>query len=261
MELLERERCLADLTAWFGAATQREGCIALVRGEAGIGKTSLLQEFSRRQREARVLWGACDALFTPRPLAPLHDIARQTQGELLAALNSGANREEIFTGALDELESVPALVVFEDMHWADEATLDLLKYLGRRIHRTHAMLVVTYREDEVGSRHPLRFVIGDLPRATTHRMSLLPLSETAVAQLAQQAGQPSTGLHRITAGNPFFVTEALAAVADSVPASVRDAVLARAHETDPGRAQNRGTCVCCPRQDGVLVAGAGRSSR
>src|SRR5271168_3638947 len=205
MDLLERERCLAELAEWFNAAAAGGGCIALLGGEAGIGKTSLLQEFSKRQREARVLWGACDALFTPRPLAPLHDIARQTQGALLAVLNSGANREEIFTRALDELESVPALVVFEDMHWADEATLDLLKYLGRRIHRTPAMLVVTYRDDEVGSRHPLRFVIGDLPRATTHRMLRLPLSETAVAQLAQQAGQPSTGLHRITGGNPFFV--------------------------------------------------------
>jgi DNA-binding CsgD family transcriptional regulator len=233
MELLERERYLADLTEWIGSATEREGCIALVRGEAGIGKTVLLQEFSKRQREIRVLWGACDSLFTPRPLAPLHDIARQTQAALLAAVNSGANRDEIFTAALDELERGKSLVVFEDMHWADEATLDLLKYLGRRIQRTQAMIVVTYRDDEVGPRHPLRFVIGDLPRATTHRMSLLPLSETAVAQLAQQAGQPSTGLHRITGGNPFFVTEALAAVADAVPASVRDAVLARALRLTP----------------------------
>src|SRR5437016_12663935 len=141
MQLLERERCLADLSEWLGAAAQHGGCIALVGGEAGIGKTTLLQEFSKQQRAAAVLWGACDALFTPRPLAPLHDIARQTQGALLAAVNSGANRDEIFTAALDELErGAQALVVFEDMHWADEATLDLLKYLGRRIHRTRIML-------------------------------------------------------------------------------------------------------------------------
>src|SRR5580658_121062 len=204
MELVEREQCLAELAKWLAAAVRDGGCVAFLEGEAGLGKTALLQEFCRRQHEVPVLWGACDALFTPRPLAPLHDIARQTQGALLAVLNSGANREEIFTRALDELESVPALVVFEDMHWADEATLDLLKYLGRRIHRTHAMLVVTYRDDEVGSRHPLRFVIGDLPRANTHRMALLPLSEFAVAQLATRAGRPSKGLHKITSGNPFF---------------------------------------------------------
>ena len=233
MELLERERCLADLTAWLGAATDREGCIALVRGEAGVGKTVLLQEFARRQRETRVLWGACDALFTPRPLAPLYDIARQIKGALLTAVISGANRDEIFTAALDELERGKALVVIEDMHWADEATLDLLKYLGRRIHRTRAMLVATYRDDEVGSRHPLRFVIGDLPRANTVRMSLSPLSEPAVVQLAMRAGRPSKDLYRVTGGNPLFVTEVLATVGGAVPVNVHDAVLARAARLSP----------------------------
>src|ERR1700720_1252995 len=130
MELLERERGFAELTQWLHGAAGQGGCIALVCGEAGIGKTSLLQEFARQQRGVRVLWGACDALFTPRPLAPLHDIARQTQGALLEAVNSAANRDVVFAAALDELERANALVVFEDMHWADEATLDLLKYLG-----------------------------------------------------------------------------------------------------------------------------------
>src|SRR3979490_1221405 len=171
MVLLERERCLLDLAEWLDAAVEHGGLVALVEGEAGVGKTTLLQEFSAQQRRVgRVLWGACDALFTPRPLAPLHDIARQTQGALLAAVNSGTNRDVIFSAALDELErGAEALVVFEDMHWADEATLDLLTFLGRRVHRTHAMLAVTYRDDEIGPRHPLRFVIGDLPRANTCR--------------------------------------------------------------------------------------------
>jgi DNA-binding CsgD family transcriptional regulator/tetratricopeptide (TPR) repeat protein len=233
MELLERERCLADLAEWLHAAAERGGCIALVAGEAGIGKTTLVREFSKQQSETRVLWGACDALFTPRPLAPLHDIARQTKGALLTAVSSGANRDEIFTAALDELEREKALVVFEDMHWADEATLDLVKYLGRRIHDTHAMLAVTYRDDEVGPRHPLKYVIGDLPRASVHRMSLPPLSESAVAQLACRAKRASKGLHSLTGGNPLFVTEVLAAAADTVPHTVRDAVLARAARLSP----------------------------
>src|SRR6202044_3894928 len=160
-------------------------------------------------------------------------IARQTKGALLAAVNSGANRDDIFTAALDELEREKTLVIFEDMHWADEATLDLLKYLGRRVHRTHAMLAVTYRDDEVGQRHPLRYVIGDLPRASVHRMPLSPLSESAVAQLASRAERPSKGLHSLTGGNPLFVTEVLAAGADTVPATVRDAVLARAVRLSP----------------------------
>jgi tetratricopeptide (TPR) repeat protein len=243
MELLERERCFADLAEWFHGSAERGGCVALVAGEAGIGKTVLLQEFSRLQRGARVLWGACDALFTPRPLAPLHDIARQTQGALLAAMNSGAARDAIFSAALDELEREKALVVFEDMHWADEATLDLLKYLGRRIHRTHAMLAVTYRDDEVGPRHPLRYVIGDLPRASMRRMVLAPLSESAVAELAARAERPSKGLFGITGGNPLFVTEVLAAVVDAVPATVRDAALARAARLSP-EARDIAELVC-----------------
>jgi DNA-binding CsgD family transcriptional regulator/tetratricopeptide (TPR) repeat protein len=259
MELVEREQWLADLTQWLGAVADQGGCVALVGGEAGIGKTALLQEFSRRQDASRLLWGACDALFTPRPFAPLHDIARQTQGALLAAVSSGTNREDIFTAALDELERSEALVVFEDMHWADEATLDLLKYLGRRINRTRAMLVVTYRDDEVGARHPLRSVIGDLPRATTHRMTLSPLTEPAVAQLARRAGRPARGLHAITGGNPFFVTEALAAAVGTVPASVRDAVLSRTSQLSPAsREIAELVCVVPGRTEGWLLAQAGR---
>ena len=233
MELLERKKCVAELTDWLRRAIEGAGCIALLGAEAGMGKTALLQEFAKAPLGARVLWGGCDALFAPRPLGPLYDVARQTKGELLAAINSDASREVIFAAALNELERIHTLIVFEDMHWADEATLDLVKYLGRRIQRTRAMLAVSYRDDEIGPRHPLRLVIGDLPRAATHRMSLFPLSEAAVAQLARQAGQPSADLYRITGGNPFFVTEALAAVADKVPISVRDAVLARALRLTP----------------------------
>jgi len=185
MELLERRLYVAELGEWLAAASERGGCIALVGGEAGIGKTALLQEFSKQQRKTRVLWGACDSLFTPRPLAPVHAIARQTQGALLAAVDSGASRDVIFTAVLDEMEKSPSLIVFEDMHWADEATLDLVKFLGRRIHRTRAMLAATYRDDEVGPRHPLRLVIGDLPRASTRRMLLSPLTESAVEHLAR----------------------------------------------------------------------------
>jgi predicted ATPase len=195
MELLERKLYVAELGAWLAAASERGGCIALVGGEAGIGKTTLLQEFSKQQRKTRVLWGACDSLFTPRPLAPVHDIARQTQGALLAAIESGANRDAIFTAVLDEMERSASLVVFEDMHWADEATLDLVKFLGRRIHRTRTMLAATYRDDEIGPRHPLRLVIGDLPRASTRRMLLSPLSKSAVEHLAKEAGRPSKDLH------------------------------------------------------------------
>jgi len=237
MELLEREQSLGELAHWFAQAQRTGGCTVLIAGEAGIGKTALLQEFVKHQQQVRALWGGCDALFTPRPLAPLHDIARQTQGRLLSQLRSGTSPDVLFTLALDELERESTLLIFEDIHWADEATLDLLKYLGRRINRTRTMLVVSYRDDELGLRHPLRLVIGELPRASTHRMTLMPLSEAAVTKLASQAGRAARDLYRITGGNPFFVSEVLAGESEQVPGTVRDAVLARAAKLSPAARQ------------------------
>jgi len=131
MELVDRDVPLQALTAaWQSAAG--EGCFTLLYGEAGIGKTALVEHFVRRQKGSmRLLWGACDDLFTPRPLGPLHDIAGQTQGELLRLLQAETNRPLIFSTCLKELQTQPTLAVIEDIHWADEATLDFLKYLGR----------------------------------------------------------------------------------------------------------------------------------
>jgi DNA-binding CsgD family transcriptional regulator len=257
MQLLERERCLDDLAEWLAGATKHGGCVALVGGEAGVGKTSLLEKFAKQRADtgdARVLWGACDALLTPRPLAPLHDIARQTQGALLAAVNSATSRDVIFSAALDELDRTPSFVVFEDVHWADAATLDLLKFLGRRIQRMRAMLVATYRDDEVGPNHPLRFAIGDLPRASTRRMLLAPLSESAVVGLANQAGRSSQGLHALTGGNPLFVTELLASSGERMPTTVSDAVLARVGKlTPPAREIAELVCIVPGRTEDWLL--------
>jgi len=228
LALLDREQCLADLDRW-AFTTAGGGCIALVHGEAGIGKTALVREFTRRCPQRRVLWGSCDDLFTPRVLAPLHDIASRSKGTLFDAINAGAHRDVIFNVALDDLEhGTPATVVFEDMQWADEATLDLLKFLGRRISRTRAMLVITYRDNETGPRHPLRSVIGDLPREHIRHIALSALSEQSTAKLARRAGYPPSNLHALTGGNPWLVMESLACGTADVPVSIRDAVVARA---------------------------------
>jgi predicted ATPase len=185
MGLLERDAGLDELARVLQDAMSGEGRVALVSGEAGIGKTALVAWFTRQQRGAvRVLRGACDALFTPRPLGLLHDMAMQIQGNLLALLNANANRTTIFSAVLAELQGRPTVAVFEDVHWADEATLDLLRFLGRRSARTSALLVMTYRDDELGLRHPLRSVLGDLaPLPTTCRLLLPPLTEAAVRTL------------------------------------------------------------------------------
>jgi predicted ATPase/DNA-binding CsgD family transcriptional regulator len=231
VDLLERETSLRELDNALNEAASGEGRVVLVSGEAGIGKTSLIEQFTRQRRDSiRVLWGACDALFTPHPLGPLYDIATQTQGELLSLLKSDSNRQNVFSACLSEIQRQPAIVVFEDVHWADEATLDLILFLGRRIQRTASLLILTFRDDELGAEHPLRLVFGNLPRSATRRIPLLPLSQASVLALARAAKQGERGgdLYTATGGNPFFVTEVLASGDASVPPTVRDAVLARA---------------------------------
>ncbi len=243
--LLERESHLTSLVTWACEAANGAGRIVLLAGEAGIGKTSLLQQFTRDQsgdlslckagRLFRILWGGCEALFTPHPLAPLYDVARQIGGAFPTALEAAARREMVFNLTIEELtrSSLPTILVFEDVHWADEATLDLIKFLGRRLAALGILLIVSYRDDEVGDKHPLRAVIGDLPPANVRRLELAPLSAEAVAWLAASAGRSAAGLHEATGGNPFFVTEALAVSDDKVPATVRDAVMARLARLSP----------------------------
>ena len=228
MKLLERESYVEALGATLTAVMRTAGgSVTLVCGEAGIGKTSVLREFARRHEQAaRVLWGGCEALFTPHPLAPLYDIARQAGAEFHAAIARAAHRDVIFNTTVDQLARGPGatVVIFEDVHWADDATLDLIKFLGRRLQRLRVMLVLSCRDDEIGPSHPLPSVLGDLP---LRRLSLKPLSEAAVATLAHEAGRQPTQLHQVTGGNPFFVTEALATSEEWVPATVRDAVIGR----------------------------------
>jgi DNA-binding CsgD family transcriptional regulator len=236
MELFEREQFLRELEAILADVIAGNGRFVLVSGEAGIGKTSLVERFADAHKtQTRVLWGGCDALFTPRPLGPLYDIAHQTKGDLLELLEAAAPRASIFSAVLEELEQArsPSITVIEDVHWADEATLDLLKFLGRRINRISSMLVVTYRDDQVGADHPLRLVLGDLPQRSVARVWLPPLSEAGVNTLAERAGRRIEELYAVTGGNPFFVTEALASKEPGVPVTVRDAVLSRAARLSP----------------------------
>jgi DNA-binding CsgD family transcriptional regulator len=257
MELLERDTPLRELEAALNEAANGSGRVALVSGEAGIGKTQLVEHFIRAQAAtARVLLGACDALFTPRPLGPLHDIAAQTGGPLLRLLDGDGNRNVIFAAVLAELHEQPTIVVFEDVHWADEATLDLLRFLGRRIAPTRALLVLTYRDDELGPRHPLRLLLGGLTApGVTRRIPLAPLSAAAARALVGERRIDAVALHRQTGGNPFFISEVLGAGGSGIPATVRDAVLARANRlSEPARAVLEAAAIIGPRVEPWLLS-------
>ena len=237
MELLERDSFLRTLAEYAGEARRGDGRLVLVSGESGIGKTVLLEAFQRRLTGARWLWGACDGLLTPRPLGPVFDIGSQLDGELADLCRHGAPRDRLFAAFLAELDA-PAtftVAVIEDVHWGDEATIDLLSFAGRRLGRIPALLLVTYRDDELAGDHPLRVVLGDLAtQRATRRMKMPPLSEEAVRALAGQRDVDAAELFRVTGGNPFYVSEIIDAGWPSVPPTVRDAVGARLARSSAG---------------------------
>jgi len=235
MELLERASFLQALAEYAGEAEQGDGRLVLLSGESGIGKTALLEAFQQRSG-GRWLWGACDGLLTPRPLGPLFDIGAQAGGELARLCHGGASRDQLFGAFLAEIDSPATLTVavIEDVHWADEATLDLLRFLGRRLSRVRAMLLASYRDDELRDDHPLRMVLGDLAtQRSTRRMRLPPLSGQAVRALVGQRDVDPAELHRVTGGNPFYVREIIEAGWPSIPPTVRDVVGARLARSTP----------------------------
>lgn len=230
--LLERDDALEALRATFDhVRTTGQGRFVVVGGEAGVGKTSLMRHLAGEWTDtATVLWGACDSLSTPRVFGPLSDIAAQVGGELAEVLTTGAAREAVFRVTLQALTAAkrPTVVIIEDAHWADEATSDLLIFLRRRVETTSAMIVVTFRDGEVPADRPLRLVLDDSRVEAELRVQLRPLSLVAVATMAQGRDVDPVSVHRITGGNPFFVSEVLATEETAVPRTVRDAVLARA---------------------------------
>ena len=234
--LLERQAELDLLGASCTRATAGHGATALVVGEAGIGKTSLVKGFlATLPTGSRALVGACEDLLAPRALGALRDAVRSTPGPLLEAVTSDADLETVFVSAAEELasRSRPTVLVVEDAHWADGATLDVLRYLGRRVHDLPALIIVTYRDDALGWDHPLRSLLGGLAGAEAIRLPLQCLSADAVGQLAAARDVDGDALFRLTDGNPFFVTEALASPTAAVPPTVVDAVMARVGALGP----------------------------
>jgi DNA-binding CsgD family transcriptional regulator/tetratricopeptide (TPR) repeat protein len=226
MDLLERSTELAALEgALADVSRSGSGSLVLVAGEAGIGKTALLEAFCDGNRKVPILRGACDALFTPRPLGPLLEIAAGVGAD-------GETPHDLVQAMARQLRTRgTTVIVLEDLHWADEATLDVVRMLARRLESVPVLLAATYRDDSLDRQHPLRLLLGELPSSRrVVRLTLAPLSTEAVATLAG----PTDGaaLHRQTGGNPFFVTEVLAAVGEPLPMTVRDAVLARSARLD-----------------------------
>ena len=234
VQLLERDDELGLLSQWLSDAESGRGRVVFVGGEPGIGKTSLVTTFAAgAHADVRVGFGRCDALVTPRALGPFLEVAAALD------IDVSEDRDGLVRTFVEHLRaSGPTLIVVEDAHWADEATLDALAMLGRRVVDLPMLLVVTYRENDVTAEHPLRVVLGDLATsAGSAWLALRPLSLEAIRVLAGPERASAEELYQRTGGNPFYVTEALAEPGTAVPTTVRLAVLARASRlTPPARA-------------------------
>jgi DNA-binding CsgD family transcriptional regulator len=238
--LLEREPALAVLSEALLRADQDRGRTVAVTGEAGVGKSSVLNAFADAVgTRATVMWGQCEPLHTARALGPLHDFASELGSGVIEALRAQSSTFSVFDAALHAIHTneKPIVMVLEDVHWADEGTLDFIRFLSRRVGRLPLCLILSFRSDEVGPEHPLRLTLGDVPGENLRRIALTPLSIDAVAQMSGKNLRDVESLYRATAGNPFYVTEALANSEQTLPHSVRDAVLARLSRLDEAERQ------------------------
>ncbi len=232
--LLERDAELKALVDACGEAVAGRGSAVLVVAEAGGGKSSLVRALRERIDDgAAFLVGGCEPLSVPVPLAPLRELAAAAGAPSLPEL-SGHDRFALAVSLLDVIRAGgPAVVVVEDLHWADPATLDVIRLLVRRVEEAQIVVVLTYRDEELGANPQVAMLIGDLATSRAlRRLVLPPLSESAIGELAQAAGLDPEQLAAMTSGNPFLVVEAVAA-GGAMPASVREATMARVARLGP----------------------------
>jgi len=229
--LLERDDTLTALADSLAAIEKSAaGRAVFIGGEAGVGKTMLVSQFCQGLRGTRVLWGGCDPLATPAPLAPFVEVSSDVGGATAELVSGGARPYEVARALLGDLAAWhSSVLVLEDLHWADAGTIDALTYLARRVQQAPCLVIGTYRDDELEPSHALRTMLGRLATApSVGRVRVERLSAAAVDALAARAGRDGAPVFATTRGNPFFVTEMLAAPAGGLPPSLRDAVLARA---------------------------------
>lgn len=287
--LIGRDAEVGQLNALLVETRGGHGRTVLVSGEAGVGKSAAIRDFVQTARGVgiRAFTGECTEIDARRPFGPFMDIARAANRlsslpvAPLDAAAAGADRYRLyafFTNLLADLSrDRPVIIVVEDLHWADEASLELFPHLARKLRGTALLLVGSYRSDELHRRHPLRPVLADLGRARLGvDIALRRLSEDEVAEFLRAAMRldraPTPEFRRAIfnacEGNPLFIEEVLRALVErgdveyhggqwrrtkevvdiAIPDTLRDAILERFTQL-PAETQSVLRCAAVIGQD------------
>ena len=231
VNLVERDRSLATLRATIEGALAGDGAGVAVVGESGIGKSTLIaaacQAAAGTRDAGRVLRASCDPLSTPRPLGPFRDLAVDA-GYPDTVRRDDLMLSEICERIFEAVSAEPTVLVIEDLHWVDAASVDVLRFLARRVSARPLALLVSYRDHEIEPGHSARPLLGDFARLDAlSTLRLDTLSVAGVGELLAGTTLDPAVVHAVTGGNPFFVTEVAKDGDRALPTSVRDAVLAR----------------------------------
>ncbi|WP_459714244.1 ATP-binding protein [Actinophytocola sp. KF-1] len=248
-ELIGRRDELAVLTAALADAEAGSGRLVLVEGDAGVGKTRLVQEFADRaaQQGATVLSGGCLQLEADIPYAPFEE-ALSALPDRPALFGDGADRAAGFRRVADTIAAAgrPVVLVLEDLHWADASTRDLFVFLQRALRHAPVLQIGTHRTGEVGGDHPVAGMVAELGRLPhTERLRLPPLDPAETTALArgllgvEPGGEMVKVLLTRAEGNPFFTEELIAAwpARGEVPQTVREVVITRLARLTEGARQ------------------------
>ena len=242
--LLERQPELALLGEALISASSGTGTGIAVCGESGAGKSALVRSALAAADGLRVLRGQCEPLRTPRPLGPFRDLGLPVLDDLIG---SEARLTDMGEHVYAALAAEPTVLVVEDLHWVDEASAEVLRFFARRVEAAPLALVVTYRDDEIGPRHPARALLGDFAVLDGLRTVALPaLSVDGVAAAVAGTDLDAARVHALTGGNAFFVTQVVREPDRPLPSSVRDAVLARVADVEVGDLEVLQLIACAP---------------